>query len=216
MSPSVFLICVYILVTPRIIVWMKSGFWSLDFLINVLLGLLTPTPNTILTSDKYDHRLLLLLWLPGIAHAQYVAQKPGQWPQMSNSFLIFVTIFIILFFPSGVAFVRRGVWSLDFAVSVVLWALGTASSWYLETTECEYYELRFMCFLPCMLHAYYIVVTYPDQHSDNDRNLEAGTGTQTIGGEVTRDKGATQILEVGKEKHGLVGEKAGEVGGYKP
>jgi len=215
MPSSTFLICVYILVTPRIMVWMKSGLWSLDFLISVLLGLLTPTPNTILTSDNYDHRLLLLLWLPGVVHAQYVARKPNQWPPMSNSFLIFLAIFIILFFPSGAAFVRRGIWSLDFAVSVVLWALGTISSWYLETTDFYYYELRFMCFLPCMFHACYMLMTYPGQHSDTDRNLETGTGTQTIE-EGTQDKGATRILEAGKEKQGIVREKAREVGGYKP
>lgn len=180
MSPSTSLICVYILVTPRLIVLLKSGFWSYDFLISVLLGLLTPTPNFILTSDKYDHRLLLLLWLPGVLHAQYVASKPDQLPKMSTTSLAHATVFIIVFFPFMAVFARRGVWSLDFAGSMVLWWVGTIAGWYLEANNHDNYVHGFICSLPCMLHAYYILVTYPDLNPEKDRNLEAGTGTQSI------------------------------------
>jgi uncharacterized membrane protein YqaE (UPF0057 family) len=75
MSPLAFLIYVYIFVTPRLDAWIKPGFWSLDFLISALLSFLTPTPNTILTSDKYNYHLLLLGWLPGVPHAQSVTRK---------------------------------------------------------------------------------------------------------------------------------------------
>jgi uncharacterized membrane protein YqaE (UPF0057 family) len=188
MSPSTTLICVYILVMPRLAVWLKSGFRSLDFLISVLLGLLTPTPNFILTTEKYDHRLLLLLWLPGVLHAQYVAGRPDQWPKMSNTLLAYTTMFIIVFFPFMAVFARRGVRSLDFACSMVLWWVGTVAGWYLEASNRDSYVLRFVCFLPCMVHACYILGTYPDLSPDNDRSLEARTGTHTVIGEGQKTK----------------------------
>jgi uncharacterized membrane protein YqaE (UPF0057 family) len=72
---------------------------------------------------------------------------------MSNDFPTFTTIFVILFFPFGAVFVRRGFWSFDFAVNAILWGLGTVFSWYLEAANSDYYAFRFCAsYLVCSVH----------------------------------------------------------------
>jgi hypothetical protein len=57
---------------------------------------------------------------PGCSPCPKCYQKTDQGYKMSNGFPTFTVIFVILFFLFGAVFIRRGFWSFDFAVNVIL------------------------------------------------------------------------------------------------
>jgi uncharacterized membrane protein YqaE (UPF0057 family) len=185
----------------------KYGFWSLDFFISVLLSLLPPILDAILASHKYDHRLVVLGWFPGLLHGYYVARKPYQWPVMSRCFLAFLTIFMILFFPYMAIFTRFGFWSLHFAINSILWYLAHFCLLYFHH---DYFALGLMGFLPCMLHAHYIIVKYPSRFPDIDRNFQAETVGLKVEGDTSIIRAVPQDEEAGMRPPKRVPGKAGK------
>jgi uncharacterized membrane protein YqaE (UPF0057 family) len=205
MSHADFIIFTYVLFTPRLFVWVKYGFWSLDFFISVLLSLLPPTLDAILASHKYDHHLVILGWFPGLLHGYYVARKPYQWPVMSRGFLAFLTIFMILFFPYMAIFTRFGFWSLHFATNSILWYLAHFCLLYFHH---DYFTLGLMGLLPCMLHAYYILVKYPSRFPDTDQIFQARTVELKLEGDASIIRAVPQDEEAGMGPPKIISGKA--------
>ncbi|KAF2754614.1 UPF0057-domain-containing protein [Pseudovirgaria hyperparasitica] len=70
---------------------------------------------------------------------------------------IFLAILSVVFPPIGV-WVKRGICSADSLINIALCVLG---------------------FLPGLLHAWYIIVSYPDEYEQAPQDAEGGSGTVT-------------------------------------
>jgi len=126
---------------------------------------------------------------------------------MSRGFLAFLTIFMILFFLYMAIFTRFGFWSLHFATNIILWYLALFCLLYFYH---DYFALGLMEFLPCMLHAHYILVKYPSRFPDIDRNFQAETVGLKVEGDASIIRAVPHGEEAGMGPHNIVPGKAGK------
>lgn len=163
MAPSTLLLYIYIFVTPRVLVWIKSGIWSIDFLISVLLLILTPDPKDLLTRDNGVNGYLPLLgWLSGSGHALYVVKKSPVWIAKFQIFQPPFAPFSSLHSSrlcSSTSDAAFGSWMARSASCFVGWVASFISSWRLSISSITYFCL--VGFIPCMLHACYVIRKHP-------------------------------------------------------
>lgn len=117
------IIFTYVFFTPRLFVWVKYGFWSLDFFISVLLSLLPPILDARLAAHKIRSpstcpRLVLRAspWILRCQETLPMACDVKRLPHLPYYFMM-------LFFPYIGIFTRFGFWSLLFGTDSMLWYL---------------------------------------------------------------------------------------------